>query len=185
MTGSPVFTGPSTCYPRASAVMIKQEEGIIAAFEVKVFSYTSDNTLKNVALEGTASQSSTFQNNEARFGASNAIDSNGSSYSHTKSRGTSGSPWWKIDLPTSSKIESVVIKNRYCGTPEDTPGCLCRISGAMVQLFDSQGVIVAEKSLGDNTCEQLTLELKFEETFECSNEVSLFLRVSHTLSRHR
>ena len=164
--------------------MIKQEEGIIAAFEVKVFSYTSDNTLKNVALEGTASQSSTFQNNEARFGASNAIDNNGSSFSYTKSRVTSGSPWWKIDLPTSSEIESVVIENRYCRTTEDTPGCLCRISGAKVQLLDSLGVTVAEKTLGD-TCNQLTLKLEFGNTFECSNEVSQSLRVRHSSSKHR
>jgi len=60
----------------------------------------------NVAFRKPASQSSTAQN----FQASNAVDGNRDTYSHT-AEGQS-SPWLKIDLLSETKIDRVTIFNR-------------------------------------------------------------------------
>ncbi|HND53043.1 MAG TPA: GDSL-type esterase/lipase family protein, partial [Pirellulaceae bacterium] len=68
---------------------------------------------KNIALNGTATQSSTYGTGVA----SKAIDGNKSpdwgkgGQTHTSNAGTSD-PWWEVDLKTAADVEKIVVSNR-------------------------------------------------------------------------
>jgi hypothetical protein len=81
----------------------------------------------------TVTQSSTLEG----YAATNAIDGDSSTFSHTESN-TGKSEWWQVDLGVGvyHTIASVRIANRWCGSPDDEPACLCRLSQAKVWLFD-------------------------------------------------
>jgi osmotically-inducible protein OsmY len=115
-------------------------------FEVEVYSSGA-----NVALSGTASQSSTLN----AFAAGKAIDGGSSTFSHTND----SSAWWEVNLNGSVDISSIVIKNRWCGDENDTKGCLCRLSSATLALYEN-GSIVATRALGD-TCNELVVSVTF------------------------
>jgi hypothetical protein len=105
-------------------------------FEVKTFS--SDDV--NVALNGDASQSLTYQT----FLASAAIDGNeATTFSHTALDDTS--PRWQVDF---ASLKSVDITDKNYTTD---PICLCRLSGATVSLANELGEVFETKTLG-NTC---------------------------------
>jgi hypothetical protein len=121
-------------------------------FEVQVFSQGV-----NVALQATAIQSSTFVSGSGTsFGASNAIDGDHSTFSHTRD----ASSWWEVDLGGSYSVESVNIKNRWCKNPSDPSGCLCKLSHATVSLVDGNGALVASAST-NNTCGMLNVHLPY------------------------
>lgn len=115
----------------------------IAMFEVQVFSSGND-----VARGKPTKQSSTLKSFFANF----AVDGNLGSFSHTDV-GTSGIPvWWEVDLGSMLPIQSITVKNRWCGSNSSDPnGCLCRLSNATLSLIDSVGSIVAMQSVTD-TC---------------------------------
>jgi hypothetical protein len=122
-------------------------------FEVNVFSGGL-----NVAKNKVASQSSTFNDNEIKFGAGRAVDGHNQTFSHTALLENS---WWEVDLQSMVNVESVNVLNRYCGWDTSDPhGCLCRLSGALVQLIDDNGVVLSTSVLGD-TCESLTVLADF------------------------
>eukprot|EP00804_Cyclotella_cryptica_P011127 CCRYP_019061-RA/>CCRYP_019061-RA protein AED:0.09 eAED:0.09 QI:216/1/1/1/0.83/0.69/13/1964/1704 len=141
------------CY--AKKIKIESTTGEqIQVFEVQAFSGGS-----NVALEGSANQSSTLNSN-VKFAASKAIDASYSTFSHTNDP----SAWWELDLITPSAIESVLILNRYCRSdPSDPTGCLCRLSSAKLTLLDNNDSIIAMQSIG-NTCNEQVVA----ESFTCS-----------------
>jgi hypothetical protein len=119
-------------------------------FEVQVFSQGV-----NVALQATANQSSTFiSGSGTSFDASNAIDGDDSTFSHTRD----SSSWWEVDLGGIYSVESVNIKNRWCKNPSDPNGCLCKLSYATVSLVDGNGALVASAST-NNTCGMLNVHL--------------------------
>jgi len=64
----------------------------------------------NVALQGTATQSSTYLD-VSTFDASFAIDGSNSTFSHTKEL---PNQWWQVDLNSVEDIDRVVILNRAC-----------------------------------------------------------------------
>ena len=134
---------------------------MLNAFEIKV--YTAG---QNIATAGTATQSSTLRGKQ-KFAAPSAIDGNDSTFIHTDWSDTS--PWWQVLLTLESEIESVEIRNRWCGDENDQLKCLCRMSGAKLSLLDDQGSVIVEKTLAD-TCGQLTLSLDFDST--CTDAVS-------------
>jgi hypothetical protein len=72
--------------------------------EVKVYSNDVD-----VAPEGTATQSSTYQSNDALYGAGSSIDNSGS-YSYTANTGAPG--WWEVSLASAVSVESIEIDNK-------------------------------------------------------------------------
>jgi len=124
-------------------------------FEVQVMSSGGI----NAALQGTASQSSTFLSNEAKYGAQRSIDGSGTTFSHTQSGvGT----WWMVNMTETTDITSVLIVNRYCPDSSDSGGCLCRLTNAELKVYDGNDNVLSTSSLGD-TCDQRVLE----ETISC------------------
>jgi hypothetical protein len=119
----------------------------------------------NVAIGKDATQSSTFKD-KAMFDASKAVDDNMNSFSHTGSDNCGG--WWEIELGESFTIESIKIFNRWCRNPNDSVGCLCRLSQAAISLFNNHGKWVNAVFAG-NTCGVLEVERVFEASSEhCS-----------------
>lgn len=100
-----------------------------------------------------ATQSSTFNDN-AKFQASNAIDSTTESFSHTKS----GSSWWEVSWGQPLEIDSVQIFNRWCSDVTDQANCLCRLSHATVSLLDDEGLVLTTVSTHD-TCDKPSLKV--------------------------
>ena len=122
-------------------------------FEVMVMSSGS-----NVAVGKSATQSSTFKR---KFPAANAIDgvASGKSFSHTNPS-VNKFGWWEVNLNGAFKIDSILIKNRYCRSVDDQPGCLCRLSHSAVVLLDSNGNWVASQFIGD-TCGEYDVNIVF------------------------
>jgi hypothetical protein len=107
----------------------------------------------NVAPQGTASQSSTFLQND-KFSAYKAIDNSNSTFSHT----SDSNPSWEVKL-NEDEITRVIILNRYCQSEADPPGCLCRLSWAKLTLLEDDAVVTV-KTLGD-TCNQPVVSESF------------------------
>jgi YVTN family beta-propeller protein len=80
----------------------------------------------NVAVRGTAAQSSTYSSD---YPASNAIDGNSASFSHTASGDTS--PSWTLTLDDTYAIDRIVLVNRA--------GFESRSRDIMVYLLDGDG----------------------------------------------
>lgn len=130
-------------------------------FEFQAFTDSGE----EVAQGKTATQSSTFKNN-SKFAASQAVDGDISTFSHTDNAAT-----WEVDLAQAYNISFISIKNRYCGDSSDQPGCLCRLSHATVQLLDSQRNIVKSASF-DDTCGDFNPAIDFEPCV--SNSILIF-----------
>ncbi|XP_052458932.1 fucolectin-4-like [Carassius gibelio] len=85
---------------------------------------------ENLALKGTALQSSTY----SIYGAANAIDGiryapgEASSCSHTD---IELNPWWRLDLLDSYYIYKVTVTNRVDCCPERTAGVEIRIGNSL------------------------------------------------------
>jgi len=84
--------------------------------EAQVIRITAlDTRLENLALQGTAKQSSTFDTNRTDFSASNAIDGDLTggafmgSLSHTKAEAQA---WWEVDLGRVADIDTIRLWNR-------------------------------------------------------------------------
>jgi hypothetical protein len=96
------------------------KERILSLAEVQVFSGTN-----NVALKGKASQSSTDSDGESKRAIDGNTDGDYSknSTTHTKKE---DNPWWEVDLPADTLIDSIVLWNR---TDADLGGRLanCRV----------------------------------------------------------
>jgi hypothetical protein len=124
-----------------------------------MFEFEAYSSGSNVALEGFASQSSTYRN-IANFDAASAIDGKVRTFSHTEAdQDTNGV--WSIDLDRGYDIERIVIRNRWCMNPTDPTECLCRLSFATLTLRDESSSIVAQRTIG-NTCKSLTVAETFE-----------------------
>lgn len=117
--------------------------------------YTSSGV--EVASGKTARQSSTWKDNDARFGASLALQNN-NRFSHTHADDRRAI--FEVDLEETHEIRYVVIRNRYCGGSADSAGCLCRLSRAAISLIDGTGSVVSSIQL-ENTCNQLILHNDF------------------------
>lgn len=128
------------CLLNASRVKIQQtiKNQALNLREMQVFS--SGN---NVALNKTASQSSTYQNSQTHA-ASNGVDGDTeNTMTHT---GFGIAEWWQVDLGGSFPLENIAIRNRECGT-----GCLDRLSYSDLIVYDSSNTVIATKNVGDTT----------------------------------
>ena len=124
---------------------------VINMFEVKVFWNDSEMTLTST------SQSSTLKNKD-KFEASKAADNDMSTFSHTE-QGTVANPSWWEGAPVDGVdffMNKIVIENRWCGGPQDSVGCLCRLSNAIITLTDTSDTVVYTEQLGD-TCGMETI----------------------------
>jgi hypothetical protein len=108
--------------------------------------YDSANT--EVAAGKTAAQSTTHKNS-SKFLAASAVDGLPSTFSHTDMADLSAT--WEVDLGQDFTITSVSVLNRWCSDANDALRCLCRLSGATVDLLDASNGVVASSSFGD-TC---------------------------------
>lgn len=98
---------------------------MLSLAEVQVFSNGT-----NIALKGTATQSSTDFDGSPKLaidGNTNGDYTTAKSTTHTK---TENNPWWEVQLPQVSPVDKVVIWNRTDG------GVGVRISGYRVLILD-------------------------------------------------
>lgn len=94
----------------------------------------------NLALTGTASQSSTFNNNPGLYGADKANDGLfNAALSHT-APDTNLPATWELLLDQTSAMDEIVIHNR-------TGCCLSRLRDITVQVLDDDGLLVFESDL--------------------------------------
>ncbi|KAL3805455.1 hypothetical protein ACHAWO_004216 [Cyclotella atomus] len=175
-TGKPVLTGDYVCLKttcaasfiptpaadRSSCLVTKVKiesttENALHFFEVQMLSYPN---AINVALQGIASQSSTYLEKN-RFAAGRAIDNSTSTFSHTSFEGVQ---WWEVKLMSETDLSVVKVLNRYCVSSSDPHGCLCRLSNAQISLYSGAGNVIFTRNLGD-TCGQ---SLLVEEITSCS-----------------
>jgi hypothetical protein len=88
---------------------------------------------ENVALKGKATQSSTWETNEANWGPQKAIDgntggvNNQDGITHTLME---ANPWWEVDLAQNVTISKVVVWNRTDNN------CGPRLAGFRIALLD-------------------------------------------------
>ena len=93
----------------------------------------------NLALTGTASQSSTLNS----FGASNGNNDVLSDFTHTQTNKVG--EWWRVDLIDLSLINNIVVYNRQCGLHGNPCNdanfhlISARLSFAELQLLDENG----------------------------------------------
>lgn len=109
-------------------------ERTLSLAEVEVYS-----GVRNVALHGTATQSSTHRDAVA----ARANDGNGSGhyFGHSVSSTQSEShPWWKLDLGSEQTVSRLIIHNR-------TDCCRDRINPARILLINETGQIVWEGTI--------------------------------------
>jgi hypothetical protein len=142
--------------PLIKTVKLQQSSGdYLNIYELEIL----DPAGTNIAIGKAASQSSTYHCDGASCVAINAIDGNMTTLSHTNSwyDGDDSNPWLNIDLGTSSKVQKIVIHNRWCDDVDDNYQCLCRLSNANVLLYDGSGSVKSSFSVGD-TCGEATLE---------------------------
>ncbi len=96
-------------------------------FERLIAGQTLDLT-ETVAI--TASQGSTWGDNQSRYGAQNVIDGDPDSFNHTNATPR----WLELDLGDGYGIEEIVLHNR--------PGYEQRLAGAVVTLLDEDGAVI-------------------------------------------
>jgi hypothetical protein len=87
---------------------------------------------KNIALEGTASQSSTHGNEDER-GAKSAIDGDMRTLNHTSNMAESGE-WWEVDFGREVAIDEIRIYNR-----NDSPTTESRLKNYTLEILDAKG----------------------------------------------
>lgn len=112
----------------------------------EVQAFTSDGV--NVALKGTASQSTTAHGGEASRGIDG--DTSGlwgrNGVTHTAKH--NGNKWWKVVLDQSYPVVTIKVYNRRdC--------CSTRLNGAVLTARDSSGKILASKTLSSSTSVQI------------------------------
>ena len=147
-------TVPLTCY-NARKVRLESTTGEnIQIFELKVTSAG-----ENVALQGTATQSSDWND---RFTAVKAIDGDDTTFSHTND----SNAFLEVELSEARSIDEVVIINRWCANAGDPHSCLCRLSHANLSLVDGDGSIIVTRQLGD-TCGVLSISEAFVSDLGC------------------
>lgn len=100
---------------------------------------------KNVALEGKARQSITYQDDDDMWGAKKAIDgkTGGDSRNDGVTRTMSTpTPWWELTLPQDAVIEKMILWMRTDGPANTRPSAL------RVQFLNEQRQVLWTKSLG-------------------------------------
>lgn len=150
----------NTCYPEVRKIRIESTTGEA----ISMIEFQAQSSGVNVALQGTASQSSDLNNGEV-LDASRAIDGSYDTFSSTNDTDAH----WELVLPQSFLIESVLIVNGYCGnnSNSDPLGCLCRLSNATISLIDEFDAVTANRSIGDTCNHNVVLEA-FDEEYPCS-----------------
>ena len=104
----------------------------------------NDKRISDIALQGTASQSSNYNSKST---ASCAIDNNAcGNYRHCALAKThfERNPWWKVHLNGVATIKKIIVWNR-------TDGWSYRLTNTEVRILDIHGNIVDAKTIGEAT----------------------------------
>lgn len=149
-TSRPTPAPTDDCYTSARKVRIESTTGQqIQMFELRVISSSEI----NVALNKQATQSSTLRQ---KFVASNAVDGNSLTFSHTDD----ADAYFEVDLNDTFDLENVVIVNRWCNDATDPNGCMCRLSNANLKLLDANDLVLENRTFG-NTCNKTIVSESF------------------------
>lgn len=125
-------------------------------FDVDSFTFSGSNASSesvNLALAGSANQSSNYSNSAG--GAELAIDGDtngtwkGGSVTHTLDRGELD--WWQVRLGGDSTIEEVVVWNRTDSC------CSSRLSNFDVFIYDNSGTLVFKETFTEAPSPSLTI----------------------------
>ncbi len=108
---------------------------------------------ENLARKGKASQSSTGFGGDAMKAIDGNIDGNHENGSVTHTQVADPSPWWEVDLGTSTPLDKVVIHNRTGANLPD------RLDGVVVKFLDDKRQILWEKKLAKAPRESVSLEV--------------------------
>jgi hypothetical protein len=138
VAGSLVPPGSTSLPGRFVRVELPGDKKMLSLAEVQVFSGE-----ENVALRGTATQSSTAYDGPARL----AIDGNtngdyfaAKSTTHTA---VSTDPWWEVDLGETRPLDRIVLWNRTDN------GLHTRLSQFVVQVLDAQRQVVWQERVAE------------------------------------
>ncbi len=94
---------------------------------------------KNVARDGSAKQSSTYQNAVAGLAIDGVTDGNYSAH-QTAHSAEENNPWWEVDLGAAVPVDRIVLWNRTDG------GTGARLEGYGIQLLDAERRVVWEEA---------------------------------------
>lgn len=112
----------------------------------EVQAFTSDGV--NVALKGTASQSSTAHGGAASRAINGFTSGIWSSGNVTHTTKHDGNKWWKVVLDQPYPVVTIKVYNRRdC--------CNTRLNGAVLTARDSSGTVLARKTLSSSTNVQI------------------------------
>ncbi|XP_077323573.1 uncharacterized protein LOC143958005 isoform X2 [Lithobates pipiens] len=121
---------------RFVTIVIPQKNEYLSFCEVQVFAEQveeqREEMFRNVALNGAASQSSTFSSSGEAGNANNGSLANNHIMGQCSITQREPSPWWMVDLGTPYRIFSVVITNRVLEC------CKERIIGAEIRIGSSE-----------------------------------------------
>lgn len=130
---------------------LKVENGFLTLRINRDFNNGGAVSNSNLALNGTASQSSTYNDataNRAIDGDSNGNYDNGS-VAHTENQ---VNPWWEVDLLDDSEIDRITIHNR-------TDCCTDELSNYSVSVFDDNDNMIWNKFYTNHPSSIHTIDL--------------------------
>ncbi|KAM4042620.1 fucolectin-like [Anomaloglossus baeobatrachus] len=151
--------------------IVIQEEVPSKIEDQKLGDFTFGNKYENLALRGRATQSSIYREVKEGFlsMAVNAIDGNldtnffHGSCSHTND---DWSPWWRVDLLKSHRINHIIITTREC--------CEQRLNGAEILVGDS----LSDNGNNNPRCAVVTrIGRGVTQTFYCHNMVGRYVNI--------
>jgi mono/diheme cytochrome c family protein len=121
---------------------------ILSLAEVEVFSCG-----KNIALQGTATQSSTQYSGDAKL-AINGITNGDFQKNPTTHTSQSADPWWEVDLGSEQPIDQVVVWNRTDNSLQN------RLDGAEIKLLDKDRQQLSRESIAEGPKTNRKLEFR-------------------------
>ena len=118
--------------PSVTTIVIKgngQADGFVHLSQVEVINTKG----VNIAPTAQATQSDTYENNIATYGAQRAIDGNLNSFAHTGSNVPGA--FWMLTFPAPVDIYQIILRNRR-------DACQHRLKGAHLSAINQYGQVV-------------------------------------------
>ncbi len=145
-----VPANPTSIIGRYVRIELPGKEKILSLAEVQVFSGTT-----NLALHGTASQSSIASDGPAKLAIDGNTDGDYAKAKSTTHTENSTDPWWEVDLQASIPIDRISIWNR-------TDGSQSRLDGFAIKLLNDKRETVWQKQKLETP--KVTMELAVDGT---------------------
>jgi hypothetical protein len=127
---------------------LKGRNEILSLAEVQVFQ--GDN---NIALMGTAKQSTTAFGGSANLAIDGNVDGDYAGAKSTTHTAISNDPWWELDLGQSESVNRIAIWNRTDGNIHN------RLDGVVVELLDTARKVVWSEALTKAPRKSISFEL--------------------------